>query len=308
MTEKTVLNERKMPNYIDQKNESVQEVAQDVLERAKKYGYKPDEDMVRGSVEESANLLNIVLTEAQIVEACQQVMTPREVPQHEITVHDFEGRPSGEVYDLTQTDDSIKDGDVINLGNGNVAILMNAWPTVVVGEIEHFHRLVSGVTFESIDGGKYAASAAKALEVSNSIEPSMTANSFESIRLRVFGSRASSTNRPDSDIDVLLEGRPDEVDRVKQLLTYLSVEEGGPLDLFVIGKADNEIDLIAAYSDTGDPRVVGVGDQDDLDEILSGSYDISPKGLMTFCEEVEPAWSARSSSKRDRDESNGFNL
>ena len=144
--------------------------------------------------------------------------------------------------------------------------------------------------------------------MSNSIEPSMTANSFESIRLRVFGSRASSTNRPDSDIDVLLEGRPDEVDRVKQLLTYLSVEEGGPLDLFVIGKADNEIDLIAAYSDTGDPRVVGVGDQDDLDEILSGSYDISPKGLMTFCEEVEPAWSARSSSKRDRDESNGFNL
>lgn len=171
MTEKTVLNERKMPNYIDQKNESVQEVAQDVLERAKKYGYKPDEDMVRGSVEESANLLNIVLTEAQIVEACQQVMTPREVPQHEITVHDFEGRPSGEVYDLTQTDDSIKDGDVINLGNGNVAILMNAWPTVVVGEIEHFHRLVSGVTFESIDGGKYAASAAKALEVSNYKDP-----------------------------------------------------------------------------------------------------------------------------------------
>ena len=144
--------------------------------------------------------------------------------------------------------------------------------------------------------------------MSNYIEPSMTANSFESIRLRVFGSRTSGTNRTDSDIDVLLEGSSDEVERIKKLLSYHSVEQGGPLDLFFIGMADNEIDLIAAYSDTSDPRVVGVGDQDDLDEILSGTYDISLNGLLTFCEEVEPAWSARSSSKRDRDESNGFNF
>jgi hypothetical protein len=84
--------------------------------------------------------------------------------QREITVHDFDGTPAGEVYDQTQTDDSIKDGDVLNLGNGNVAILMKAWPTVVIGEIEGFHRLASGVSFESIDDGKYAASAAKARE------------------------------------------------------------------------------------------------------------------------------------------------
>ena len=92
----------------------------------------------------------------------------RNVTRRQITVHDFEGTPPGEVYDRTQTDDSIKDGDVLNLGNGNVAILMKAWPTVVLGEIEHFHRLASGATFESIDDGKYAASAVKARELTKS--------------------------------------------------------------------------------------------------------------------------------------------
>ena len=94
----------------------------------------------------------------------------REVVQREITIHNFRGTPPGEVYDQTQIDDSIKDGDVLNLGSGNVAILMKAWPMVIFGEIEHFHRLSSGVTFESVDDGKYAASAAKARELSGYIE------------------------------------------------------------------------------------------------------------------------------------------
>ena len=96
-----------------------------------------------------------------------EVFAEREMKQSGITVHNFVGTSPGEVYDQTQIDDSIKDGDVLNLGQGNVAILMKAWPTVVVGEIEHFHRLASGVTIESVDDGKYAASAAKAREVSN---------------------------------------------------------------------------------------------------------------------------------------------
>lgn len=71
--------ERKLSNYIDHANESIQDVVDDVLERAKKYGFKPDEDMVSEAVEESANLLKIELTETQISEACQRVMNPREV-------------------------------------------------------------------------------------------------------------------------------------------------------------------------------------------------------------------------------------
>lgn len=72
----------KVSNYIDHANESIQDVVDDVLERAKKYGFKPDEDMVREAVEESANLLKIELTETQISEACQRVMNPREVSNY----------------------------------------------------------------------------------------------------------------------------------------------------------------------------------------------------------------------------------
>lgn len=86
----------------------------------------------------------------------------------EIHVHDFAGCEPRDVYDRTQVDDSIKDGDVLNLGNGNVAILVKAWPTIVVGEIEQFHRLKAGTCFESFAKGKYAASAAKARVVSSS--------------------------------------------------------------------------------------------------------------------------------------------
>lgn len=86
----------------------------------------------------------------------------REALKSNPLVHAFEGKPPSEVYDQTQTDESIKDGDVLNLGNGNVAILMAAWPTIVFGEIEGFHRLAPGQNFDSIDGGKYAASAATA--------------------------------------------------------------------------------------------------------------------------------------------------
>lgn len=85
--------------------------------------------------------------------------------ENQIVIHDFKGTSSHEVYDLTQTDDSIKDGDILNLGHGNVAILMGAWPTTVSGEIEGFHLLASGETFESVDGGKYAGSATRAREL-----------------------------------------------------------------------------------------------------------------------------------------------
>lgn len=85
----------------------------------------------------------------------------------EVTVHDFTGQYSGDVYDRTQTDNSIKDGDVLDLGAGNVAIMVKAWPTVVVGEIEHFHKLDIGASFETYNDGRYAASATKAREIAN---------------------------------------------------------------------------------------------------------------------------------------------
>ena len=59
-------------------DDDVQGVVDDVLERAAPHGFQPDEDMVRGAVEESASLLNIQLSEVQTVEACERIMQPEE--------------------------------------------------------------------------------------------------------------------------------------------------------------------------------------------------------------------------------------
>lgn len=63
---------------LSEEGDDVQAVVDDVLQRAKEYGFQPDEDMVRGTVEESANLLNIELSEEQIAQACERIMQPHE--------------------------------------------------------------------------------------------------------------------------------------------------------------------------------------------------------------------------------------
>ena len=80
-------------------------------------------------------------------------------------IHAFAGRASADVYDQTQTDSSIKDGDLLDLGGGNIGILLQAWPTVVCGEIDQFHTLADGESFDSYQEGKYSAAARKAREI-----------------------------------------------------------------------------------------------------------------------------------------------
>ncbi len=63
---------------LSEDGDEIQDVVDDVLERARVYGFKPDEDMVRGAVEESAGLLNIELSEEEIVDACGRVMEAQE--------------------------------------------------------------------------------------------------------------------------------------------------------------------------------------------------------------------------------------
>lgn len=41
-----------------------------------------------------------------------------------------------DLYGATQTSDSIKDGDVLDCGGGNLGIMVKAWPVVAVGEID----------------------------------------------------------------------------------------------------------------------------------------------------------------------------
>lgn len=120
------------------------------------------------------------------------------------------------------------------------------------------------------------------------------------LRLRVFGSRASGENRENSDIDVLVEGPVADIERVKKTLHFYSTEQGGPLDLFVLGSVDNTVDLVAAYAPKDAPRTVGVGDEEDLDEVLSSAFDVTLESLLSLCKEVDVVWNQSTSSDKIR--------
>jgi hypothetical protein len=59
--------------------------------------------------------------------------------QH-MTVKVWAFRSNREAYDLTQTSDEIKDGDVLYVPSENlVGFLAKAWPIAVIGKPENFH-------------------------------------------------------------------------------------------------------------------------------------------------------------------------
>lgn len=133
------------------------------------------------------------------------------------------------------------------------------------------------------------------------VQSAMNLPTMTKLRLRVFGSRASGEHRENSDIDVLVEGPDAEIERVKQALHYYSTEQGGPLDLFVLGAVDNTVDLVAAYSSKDAPRTVGVGDEEDLDEVLSSAFDVTCRipddhrvacGTGAGAPDTSPSWPA----------------
>jgi len=53
-------------------------------------------------------------------------------------VHDLRHMSHGEVYDITQTSDEIRDGDVLHVKGGS-AIMFKAWPTMVKGDSNSLH-------------------------------------------------------------------------------------------------------------------------------------------------------------------------
>ncbi|CAJ0808459.1 hypothetical protein R77560_04723 [Ralstonia thomasii] len=120
-----------------------------------------------------AAIQSITLT--QVREAISRIKIWRECPQYRsavaarvidgVRVVDCPMSDERNVYDWTQCDDGLRDGDVFLFANGTRAgILVEAWPTVVVGDAEHLHTL-AGATWESLDGGKYAAAAAVAVKL-----------------------------------------------------------------------------------------------------------------------------------------------
>lgn len=85
-----------------------------------------------------------------------------------IRVVEVPAADEGCLYDWTQTSESLRDGDVFLFENGTRAgILLEAWPTAVDGDHDALHYLTDGYTWETLDGGKYAAAAAVARKLTS---------------------------------------------------------------------------------------------------------------------------------------------
>jgi len=89
-------------------------------------------------------------------EFSKQNMTENEITGPK--VHDFSHMSDGDIYDQTQWDDTIRDGDVL-IGSKGAGILVDAWPVVVTGHMEEFHKLSPDISWEEFEDGKYAKSA-----------------------------------------------------------------------------------------------------------------------------------------------------
>lgn len=81
-------------------------------------------------------------------------------------VHDLR-ELADQAYHVTQTDDSIKDGDVLQLSDGMFGIMVQAWPAYLhkyEGECHQFHHIET--TWKHLG---YEESAKLAYELENSL-------------------------------------------------------------------------------------------------------------------------------------------
>ena len=81
-------------------------------------------------------------------------------------VHDLISFDDRTVYDITQIDSdeyNIQDGDILKLSDNRWAVMVEAWPVMVVGTSDVLHRLDTdgGHTWETVDYGKYLTAVSK---------------------------------------------------------------------------------------------------------------------------------------------------
>jgi hypothetical protein len=75
-------------------------------------------------------------------------------------VHHFES--TGDAYDATQCDDTIRNGDILVIKSEGVVGIADTWPFAVTETSGKLHSLADGVTIETYQDGKFARSAALA--------------------------------------------------------------------------------------------------------------------------------------------------
>jgi hypothetical protein len=67
----------------------------------------------------------------------------------EIKIFDLRSVDMATAYDLTQSTAAIRHGDVLLVSDG-VAVLYLAWPCMVAGASDVFHRLADGSTWDAV--------------------------------------------------------------------------------------------------------------------------------------------------------------
>ena len=82
----------------------------------------------------------------------------KEIENHTPQVHDLRHMSHDDVYDHTQTNEKIKNGDVMHV-KGGVAAMIDAWPTMIHGKSDTLHSFKKGVDLHTIDDGIYHKSA-----------------------------------------------------------------------------------------------------------------------------------------------------
>lgn len=74
-------------------------------------------------------------------------------------VHDLSHmKDDGDVYDHTQTNEKIKDGDVLKLHGGRAGVMVKAWPVITHGNSDALHKVQAGSHISKIDKGRYKKS------------------------------------------------------------------------------------------------------------------------------------------------------
>jgi hypothetical protein len=99
-----------------------------------------------------------------------------DIQSREPQVHDLRHMSHGEVYDHTQTNEKIKDGDVLHV-KGGVAALLGAWPTMIHGTSKTLHSFKDGTDIHNFDDGVYHQTAKLAAKTHGLKEDCDTLNS-----------------------------------------------------------------------------------------------------------------------------------
>lgn len=174
-------------------------------------------------------------------------------------VHDLRHMSHGDVYDLTQTSDDIRDGDVLHVKGGS-AIMYKAWPTMVNGDSKSLHSFDTGYSWDDEDVSHYK----RAVDIAKSLKEEMGATSSRRSTNESLLAEGSSRAVENAIFHRIVHSHKDVLGKYGPIRTMQAIEDTSYNlnDLEEIGSSDVSIwtrqvidDLEKGYYDDIDPEV-----------------------------------------------------